>query len=222
MAPPPQSIEVQIVSDVVCPWCAIGFHALAKAAASLDLALAVRWIPFELNPQIPPAGENLREHLAAKYGATLEGSIKARQRLTALGAELGFTFNYADDMRMWNTFRAHQLIAWAAEQRRAHDMKMALFQAYFTERRNISDIDALAEIAGSIGLDAAAAREGLMSEVYAEGVREEELAWMKRGVTGVPLVVFEGQHAAPGAQDVETYRAILRKLTAQPIAAAGS
>ena len=102
-----EAIRVDIVSDVVCPWCAIGYFQLAQAARDTGIAIDAHWHPFELNPAMSDAGENLREHLAAKYGTTLEGSIKARTRLTELGAELGFTFNYTDDMRMVNTFRAH-------------------------------------------------------------------------------------------------------------------
>ena len=103
-------LRVDIVSDVVCPWCVIGYHQLAHAANATVVAIDVHWHPFELNPNMVQEGENLREHLAAKYGTTPEGSRKARARLTEMGAALGFTFNYADDMRMVNTFRAHQLI----------------------------------------------------------------------------------------------------------------
>lgn len=151
-------IRVDIVSDVVCPWCVIGYRQLASAAEARQAPLEPYWHPFELNPGMAEEGENLREHLAAKYGTTAEDSRKARDRLTALGAALGFTFNYADDMRMWNTFRAHQLIDWAGDHGKGHDVKMALFAAFFTERRNVSDMDVLAEVAASVGLDRDAAR----------------------------------------------------------------
>ncbi len=100
-------LRVDIVSDVVCPWCVIGYHQLAHAANATGVVIDVHWHPFELNPNMVQEGENLREHLAAKYGTTLGDSIKARARLTEMGAALGFEFNYADDMRRVNTFRAH-------------------------------------------------------------------------------------------------------------------
>ena len=114
------TLRMDIVSDVVCPWCVIGYHQLAKAAEDTGIRIDLHWHPFELNPDMAQEGENLREHLAAKYGTTPEGSIKARARLTEMGAALGFEFNYADDMRMAH-LRAHQLIDWAEDQDR-YDM----------------------------------------------------------------------------------------------------
>ena len=205
-------IRVDIVSDVVCPWCVIGYHQLAKAARETGVGVEVHWHPFELNPAMAEEGENLREHLAAKYGTTLEGSIKARARLTAMGAALGFEFNYADDMRMVNTFRAHQLIDWAEGQGRGHEMKQALFAAFFTRRKNLNDPVVLGAVAESIGLDRAAALDVLESEERAELVRQKETFWTSRGVTGVPAMVFQRQHLITGAQGEDTYARILRHL----------
>ena len=211
-------IRVDIVSDVVCPWCAIGYHQLAKAAHATGIVIDVHWHPFELNPTMVEEGENLREHLATKYGTTLEGSIKARTRLTEMGAALGFEFNYADDMRMVNTFRAHQLIDWAEGQNRQHDMKMALFTAFFSRRENLNDPEVLADVAASIGLDRAAASVMLESGDHAATVREKEQFWTTRGVTGVPAMVFDRQHLVTGAQGEENYTRILRHLAAEPAA----
>lgn len=207
-------IRVDIVSDVVCPWCVIGYFQLAAAARETGAEIDVHWQPFELNPQMAEEGENLRAHLAAKYGTTPEGSIKARARLTELGAALGFAFNYAEDMRMWNTFRAHQLIDWAAERGKEHAAKLALFAAFFTRRENVSDIEALARLAGEIGLDAAAARVMLESADRAETVRVKERFWTDRGVQGVPAMVFERRHLVTGAQGEAVYADILRQLLA--------
>ena len=211
-------IRVDIVSDVVCPWCVIGYHQLATAAKETGVNLDVHWHPFELNPQMAAEGENLREHLAAKYGTTPEGSRKARARLTEMGAALGFTFNYADDMRMVNTFRAHQLIDWAEDQGRAHDMKLALFAAFFTRREDLNNVYVLADVASSIGLDRDTARAMLDSEERAESVREKEQFWTSRGVTGVPAMIFNRQHLVTGAQGEENYANILKQLqTAQAV-----
>ncbi len=213
-----QAFRVDIISDVVCPWCAIGYYQLAAAAKELKVALDIHWHPFELNPHMASEGENLREHLAAKYGTTPEGSRQARARLTALGAELGFTFNYADDMRMWNTFQAHQLLDWAEEQGLGHATKLALFGAYFTERRNVSDIDVLVDVAAQVGLDGEAARAVLSSNERADQVRARQRVWLDQGISGVPTMVFEERYASTGAQGVDNYRSVLARLQADSAA----
>lgn len=206
------TLRVEIVSDVVCPWCVIGYYQLAKAARETGVDLDVYWHPFEPNPKMAAEGENLREHLTAKYGTTLEGSIKARARLTEMGAALGFTFNYADDMRMVNTFRAHQLIDWAEDQGCAHDMNLALFAAFFARREDLNNVDVLADLAASNGLDCDTARVMLDSGERAEAVREKERCWTSRGVTGVTAMIFNRQHLVTGAQGEENYANILKQL----------
>ena len=211
-------VLVDIVSDVVCPWCFIGYHQLAKAAEDTGIAIEVHWHPFELNPHMAEEGENLREHLAAKYGTTPEGSREARARLTALGASLGFSFAYTDDMRMWNTFRAHQLIDWAGERGRAHAANLALFEAFFTRRENVSDPAVLADVAVAVGLEREAARAVLERGERAEAVREKERFWTSRGVTGVPAMIFAREHLVSGAQGEESYARILRHLGSEQAA----
>ncbi len=205
-------IRIDIVSDVVCPWCIIGYKQLERALRESGVTAELGWHPFELNPQMSEEGENLREHLATKYGTTPEGSRQARARLTELGAELGFAFNYADDMRMYNTFRAHQLLHWAGTQGRQHALKMALFAAVFTHRRDVNDIEVLAEVAALIGLPKASALAVLTEGRFAEAVREEEAFWTSRGITGVPAMVFDQRYLLVGAQGAETYKRILEKL----------
>lgn len=206
-------IRVDIVSDVVCPWCVIGYHQLAQAARDTGTELDVHWHPFELNPNMASKGENLREHLAAKYGTTMEGSIKARARLTKMGSDLGFTFNYSDDMRMYNTFAAHQVIDWAEEHGKGHEMKMALFGAFFTGRKDVSDIQDLADIATIIGLDGAQVLTILNQGERAPMVREKQRFWSEKGVQGVPVMVFEGSHLVTGAQGEANYANILTQLS---------
>ncbi|MGP6088924.1 DsbA family oxidoreductase [Antarctobacter jejuensis] len=208
----PAPIRVDIVSDVVCPWCAIGYHQLKKASADTGIEIEVFWHPFELNPGMADEGEDLREHLAAKYGTTAEESRQARERLTEMGAALGFTFDYADDMRMWNTFRAHQLIDWATEQGKGHAAKMALFAAFFTWRENIADPGVLADVAAEIGLERDAALAMLDSGDRADSVRQKEQFWTSRGITGVPAMIFARQHLVVGAQGEENYARILEHL----------
>ncbi|WP_370301940.1 DsbA family oxidoreductase [Pseudooceanicola sp.] len=215
MQPPPTPLQIDIVSDVVCPWCIIGFKQLEQAMGATGMGAYVRWHPFELNPQMPPEGQNLREHLAEKYGTTPEQSRTARQRLTDLGDSLGFTFNYSDDTRMVNTFAAHQLLDWAAEQNLQHPLKMALFAAFFTEGKDVSDHAVLAATAGAVGLDPAQARSVLDSGSHAEQTRAKQRVWLERGISGVPAMVFAGKYLVTGAQGAEGYAEVLRRCAAE-------
>ncbi|MGD8356077.1 MAG: DsbA family oxidoreductase [Methyloceanibacter sp.] len=212
MAHPTTPIRIDIVSDVVCPWCIIGYKQLERALQETKTAADIHWHPFELNPQMAQEGENLREHLAAKYGTTPEGSRRARARLTELGAELGFVFDYTDDMRMVNTFRAHQLLKWAEEHGRGHDLQMALFAAFFAERLDLNDPAVLARVAARIGLDGDEALAILTDGRYAEDVRQDEQFWISRGIEGVPAMIFDEKYLVVGAQGVDNYRSILEKI----------
>ncbi len=208
-------IRVDIVSDVVCPWCAIGYSQLRQASDQTGIAIEVHWHPFELNPDMGPEGENLRDHVKRKYGSSAADSAAARDRITAIGKEIRFDFVFAEDQRMWNTFRAHQLIDWAEGQGRAHDMKLALLTAYFAQGRNVDDLDVLVDVAGGIGLDADQARQALDSGSQADQVRGKQRFWTQQGITGVPAMVFLRQHLVTGAQGTENYARILQHLAAE-------
>lgn len=210
-------IRIDIISDVVCPWCIIGFKQLEQAQAATGLSTVIYWHPFELNPAMPEAGQNLFEHVAGKYGSTREQSVQARERLTTLGRELGFTFDYADDMRMVNTFRAHQLLHWAAMEGRQHQLKMALFGAFFTERRDVGDPDVLADMASAAGLDRSEARAILADARFADPVRQHQAFWTSRDVDGVPTMLFDGRRELVGAQGAENYAAMLQAIAAEPV-----
>ena len=214
-------LRIDIVSDVVCPWCIVGYRQLEQALAASGTDYEVFWHPFELNPAMPAEGQNLAEHLAEKYGSTPEQSVENRNRLAAVGAELGFAFNFTEDSRMVNTFDAHQLIHWAETQGRAHEMKQALFAAYFTDRRDVADRAVLADVAGAVGLDAAEAAAVLDDQRYADVVRAGEAFWQKQGITGVPAVVFDQKHLVTGAQGVENYTHMLRQLAEMRAEAVG-
>lgn len=207
-----EPLRIDIVSDVMCPWCVIGYHQLARALKDSGTAHDIHWHPFELNPQMPAEGQNLREHIIEKYGTTPEQSAQSREQMTAIGQELGIDFRFADDMRMHNTFDAHQLLHWARGQGRMHDLKQALFAAHFTDRRNLSDSAVLADVAGEIGLDRDEALAVLQDQRHAEEVRAHEAFWLKQGIQGVPAVIFDSQHLVTGAQGVENYTDILSQL----------
>lgn len=208
----PTTLRIDIVSDVVCPWCVIGHRQLARAAAQTGTPLEIHWHPFELNPEMPPEGQNLREHLAEKYGTTREESEAARARLTALGESLGFTFRFGEESRMVNTFRAHQLIEWADSQGRQDALQQALFRAHFSEGRDVSDIATLAAIAGEAGLDADDARNALDTARHAAEVRTMQRFWLEKGIRGVPSMIFELRHLVTGAQGVDTYADLLDRF----------
>ena len=210
----PFPLQVDIVSDVVCPWCIIGYKQLEKALGMLEQAvdLDLNWHPFELNPQMPPEGQDLREHLAQKYGTSPEQSQAARSRLTELGQSLGFTFDYFDGMRMVNTFRAHQLLHWAGEQGRQTELKLELFKAFFTERQNVNDTQVLVEAASRVGLPLEEASAVLEDQRFAEKVREEQGQWLDREVHAVPTFFFNGKYPVPGAQEAETFVRVINRL----------
>jgi len=216
MTNPLKKLRIDIVSDVVCPWCIIGYRQLATALEATDTAHEIQWHPFELNPNMPPEGQDLREHVAEKYGTTPEQSEESRQKMTAIGADLGFEFRFADDMRMHNTFNVHQLLHWADEQGRKHDLKLALLSAHFTDRRNLSDDTVLADVAAEIELDRAEALMVLQDQRFAADVRQAETYWTSQGINGVPAMIFNRRHLVTGAQGVENYTRVLEQLAAMP------
>ncbi|KIN63744.1 Dsba oxidoreductase [Sulfitobacter noctilucicola] len=168
--------------------------------------------PFELNPQMPPEGQNGFEHIAEKYGATRAQSVENRAQMTKLGSDLGFDFRWTEDFRMHNTFNTHQLLHWAELQGRKHDLKLALFEAHFTNGRDLSDDEVLADVAGDIGLDREEAVQVLDDQRFAAEVRNAETFWQQQGISGVPAMVFDRQHLVTGAQGVENYTSILSQL----------
>ncbi|KJS08423.1 MAG: DSBA oxidoreductase [Hoeflea sp. BRH_c9] len=210
---PEQPLRIDIVSDVVCPWCIVGYRQLAQALQDTGAAHEIHWHPFELNPDMKAEGQNLGEHIAEKYGSTRAQSLESRARLTDLGATLGFEFNFTDDMRMHNTFNAHQLIQWADGQGLGHALTQALFSAHFTDRRDLSDISVLVDVAHGIGLDPLEAKMVLEDQRFADEVRQTESFWVEQGIRGVPAVVFDRKHLVTGAQGIENYTSIVNQIT---------
>ena len=207
-------LRIDIVSDVVCPWCVIGYFRLQQALERFadTLKPELHWLPFELNPEMPPEGENLREHLARKYGSTPQQSIEARQRLTDLGADLGFEFNYSDDMRMYNTFNAHQLLHWAGAYDKQTALSLRLFKDFFREGKNVDEVEVLALAAEAVDLNPQEARDILREQAYACAVRGLENEMIGHGVQGVPLFILNRQYAISGAQEIATFEQQLQQL----------
>ena len=226
-------LSVDIVSDVMCPWCIIGWlkfeQVMAHFAGRLDFR--VQWHPFELNPDMPPEGEDAAQHVMRKYGISAEQSRANTGRLAGIAADLGFAFNRGPDFRMRNSFDAHRLLTWAGaseepEQEGATGvqtaLKLALFRAHFTDNRDVGNADVLADIAASVGLDRGRAAAILASDEFGEMVRTEEAYWVDRNITGVPAFILGGRMLVPGAQDSDVFiRVIETKVLADVAGAAG-
>src|SRR5262245_15472596 len=162
-------LKIDFVSDVSCPWCAIGLSSLERALERIgDAAGAdIHFQPFELNPHMPPEGQEIGEHIAQKYGSTPEQMERSREAIRERGAALGFTFDMDKRSRIYNTFDAHRLLYWAGLEGRQHALKRGLLTAYFTQGRDPSDLEVLIDVAGQAGLDPVRAREILESGLYA-------------------------------------------------------
>ena len=211
-----KTLQIDFVSDVACPWCAVGLGALERAAEALrgEVELDLRFQPFELNPDMAPEGEDVDEHLQRKYGRTKEQFAAARQAIRERGAAVGFSFG--ERTRIWNTFDAHRLLHWAGLEGASsqHALKAALLQAYHGEGRNPSDPEVLADVAAQVGLNEARAREILESDEYAEAVRAEEQQWLAAGINSVPAVVVNRRHLISGGQPPEVFEQALREIAA--------
>ena len=211
-------LKIDFVSDVSCPWCAIGLAALEQALRNLqsDVQAELRFQPFELNPQMPPGGQDITEHLTGKYGSTPEQQAASREAIRQRGESLGFTFRREGRGRVYNTFNAHRLLHWAELQDPAAQLalKKALLRAYFTDGKSPEDKDVLVAAAAEAGLDADQARKILDSDAYAAEVREREQFYLDNGIHAVPAVIVNGRHLIQGGQPVEAFEQALRQVAA--------
>jgi predicted DsbA family dithiol-disulfide isomerase len=216
-----KTIAVDVWSDVMCPWCAVGWTQFAKAIETLDgeLAVEVRWMPFELNPNLPPEGKLQDAHLAEVYGRSPEEVAAMRAQMHATAARAGFPMDYTGEgepppAMMWNTFEAHKLLRWAlaeagpAAQTR---LKVALLSAHFQQRRNVSDREVLLDIAEAESFDRARAAEALADEALAIATRVEEERGRRAGIDSVPSFVVNGRYLIQGAREPEDYAQMLRR-----------
>lgn len=208
------ALDLAFVSDVACPWCAVGLASLDRALASLgdEVDWTLRFEPFELNPDMGPEGAETVAYLMAKYGRTAGQVAQAQARIREHGAAVGFTFG--PRKHVWNTFNAHRMLHWAGLEGRAGPLKRALLQAYHGEGRNPGAPEVLVELATGVGLDASRAREVAGSDEFAPEVRAREKLWRERGVGGVPLLVVNERYALEGAQPAEAYAQALREIAA--------
>ncbi|WP_116770575.1 DsbA family oxidoreductase [Maribacter litoralis] len=209
-----EKLKIDIVSDVVCPWCAIGYKRLEKAITELGFEdkVSIEWQPFELNPSMPPEGQDLTEHIAEKYGSTLEQQQASQQNMTDIGEELGFKFDYFEGMRMANTFDAHVLLEYAKDFGKQTQLKLRLMNSFFNERQDVSDRAVLKQALLDVDLNADEALAKLDNEEARYEVRNKQGQWKNMGVNSVPTIVFNMKSAVTGAQPVDTFKQVLTDL----------
>ena len=216
----PTPIKIDFVSDIACPWCAVGLKSLEAAIARVgdELKVELHFQPFELNPQMPAEGEDAVEHLTRKYGITAEQAARNGDAIRARGAELDFDFRMDRRTQVYNTFDAHRLLHWAGSQGEGRQLalKHALLRAYFTDGENVSSAEVLARLAMEAGLDGDRARAILASDEYAQAVRAQQSFYANQGITAVPSVIFNDRHLVQGGQPVELFEQALRQLADIP------
>jgi predicted DsbA family dithiol-disulfide isomerase len=212
-----EKLKIDIVSDVVCPWCTIGYKRLEKAISEMDIAdrVEIEWQPFELNPNMPVEGQNITEHLTEKYGSTVEQQNQSKNQMTAVGKELDFTFDYFEDMRMVNTFDAHVLIEYAKGCNKQTELTMRLTTAFFSERKDVSNRKVLEQALLDVGLNTDEALAQLDNEEVRREVQGKEDYWKSLGVNSVPTIVFNKKSALTGAQPIDTFKQVLTELMAE-------
>jgi predicted DsbA family dithiol-disulfide isomerase len=210
-------LKIDIVSDVTCPWCIIGYKSLVQALDKLHPSVTARiaWKPFELNPKMGAEGQHLGEHLHEKYGSSDADTAQARNMITARGAALGFTFNFKDDGRICNTFNAHRLLYWARQFDQQTQLKLALFELYFTQAGNPSNKEELLKAVAKTTLSQAEARKILDSEQYVNEVREEQKKYIDLGIKSVPTFIINDKYKITGGQPVDEFVATLSKIISE-------
>lgn len=216
----PAHLRIDIWSDVMCPWCIIGYKQLEQALGDLEgeIEADISWHPFELNRDMPVEGEDMGQHMLRKYGVPPEQA--ASDRMARIADKAGYSMRYAGEgeeppRRIWNTLRAHKLLHWALDahgQQAQTRLKLALFDAHFQQRRNMSDDATLLEIAESVGLDREGAAAALADEALSDTIRAEQAEALEMGITAVPMMLVNHKFMIPGAQEPETYAAYLRKV----------
>ena len=212
----PAQLKIDFVSDVSCPWCAIGLASLEQALDKLqgDVQAELRFQPFELNPQMPAGGQDITEHITQKYGSTPEQQAANREAIRQRGESVGFTFRKEGRGRIYNTFNAHRLLHWAELQDagKQHALKKALLGAYFTDGKSPEDKDVLVAAAVQAGLDAGEARRILDGDDYAAEVKEREQFYLNNGIHAVPAVIINERHLIQGGQPAEVFEQALRQI----------
>jgi predicted DsbA family dithiol-disulfide isomerase len=211
------AMKIDFVSDVSCPWCAVGLKSLEMALAKIgnEIEVDLHFQPFELNPQMAAEGQDINEHISQKYGTTAEQNESSRQMIRARGAEVGFDFRMDKRGRIYNTFDAHRLLHWAEVEGGQKALKEALLTAYFTDGDNPSDHAVLLGVVGKVGLDVTRAKAILGSDEYAADVRARERFYTDNGIRSVPAIIINERHLISGGQPADVFEKALRQIAAE-------
>lgn len=207
-------LKIDIVSDVSCPWCIIGFKALQEALkeVSPDITASIEWQPFELNPQMPPEGQDITEHITQKYQISEQQAEQNRDVIKQRGLSVGYEFGNRGGGRIYNTFDAHRLLHWAKTQGKQTELKLALFDLYFKNSGDPSDHEQLLETVKSVGLDEAEAKKILESDQFVTDVRQLQQHYQSAGVHSVPAVIVNNKHLISGGQPAEVFQKALTQI----------
>ncbi|MGQ5525556.1 DsbA family oxidoreductase [Chitinimonas sp. PSY-7] len=211
------TLKIDFVSDVSCPWCAIGLKSLEKALSGLEgqITADFHFQPFELNPQMGPEGQDIAEHLHGNYGLSEAQLVQNQENIRQRGEQLGFTFGLGMRKRIYNTFDAHRLLHWAGLEGRQHALKLALFTAYFTHGEDPSNHAVLQRLAVEVGLDGMRAAAVLASDEFAAEVREQEQFYQQNGIHSVPAIIINDRHLITGGQPPEVFDRVMREIAAE-------
>ena len=221
-----KTLEIDIVSDVVCPWCVLGYAHLQQALEALaqdEIKANIHWRAFELNPHMGADGQEINEHLMEKYGSTAEQLSENKKRLVDLGKAAAVDFNFDERSRIYNTFDCHKLLHWATEIQQGSNenrdiqtlLKQALFTAYFKDGKDISDRAVLLEVVNELGLDVEKAKDVLDSAEVKEAVRKEQKQFQSMGISAVPAFIINNQYLISGGQPVDVFKQALTEISAK-------
>jgi len=208
-------LTLDIVSDISCPWCIIGYQSLNLALVKLapDITVDITWQPFELNPNMPKEGQEITEHITEKYGISVEQSEQNRAMIKQRGSDVDYEFGNRGGGRIYNTFDAHRLLHWAKEHYKQTELKLALFDLYFKQSGDPSDHQQLLKVVKSIGLDYQRAEKILASKQYEQDVRELQRKYQSSGINSVPAVIVNNKHLISGGQSAEVFEQALREIS---------
>jgi len=212
-----KTLQIDIVSDVVCPWCAIGFANLNTALKELDepIEAQIKWHPFQLNPTMSKDGQDINEHLTEKYGLSVSKLAENKQHIRQIGQNSGVEFKFEERARIYNTLDCHMLLHWAGEKNKQTQLKMAFFKAYFSDGKDISQQAVLLEVVESVGLDKLEAQTVLNDEQYKNIVKEEESKYKSMGIQSVPAFIINNEYLLSGGQPSDVFKQSLQDILAK-------
>jgi len=210
-----KELQIDIVSDVVCPWCAIGYGNLTQALDQLSESISakIEWHPFQLNPYMGKEGQDINEHLEEKYGLTEAQLKENKQRIKDVGKQAGVEFTFEQRARIYNTLDCHVLLHYAQEQGKQTELKLALFKAYFSDGKDVSDQAVLVSVAESVGLDPIASQAVLNDDDYQKAVKDEESKYKSMGISSVPAFIINNKYLISGGQPVDSFLQTLKEIS---------